>query len=60
MKRIFAFALALSIALPTLVAAEARNPGMYGIRPLGMGNAFVAIAQDFSRRYDQHPFHAVR
>lgn len=34
------------MCLPSLAAAEARAPSLHGIRPLGMGNAFVAVADD--------------
>ncbi len=47
MKRILSVALVLQLALPLAVFAAAERPvNIRGIRPLGMGDAFTALADD--------------
>jgi hypothetical protein len=40
-----------ALACPRAVSAEAPSPALYGIRPLGMGNTFVAVADDRNTLY---------
>lgn len=50
--RLAAFLLALAAALPwTRAAADAPHPTLRGIRPLGMGDAFVAVVDDRNALY---------
>lgn len=47
MKRIFSVALVLQLALPLAAFGAAERPvNIRGIRPLGMGDAFTALADD--------------
>ena len=45
-RRLLGLVLATSLALPAVARSAPAGPHLLGIRPLGMGNAFVAVCDD--------------